>query len=161
MVINNAGVALDGFNAEVVKKTFQCNYYGTMQLTEKMLTLVRDGGRIVNIASMLGVLGENYSDAIKNRFKSVKAPGDVTKLMQEYQNAVEKNSYKEEWPESAYAVSKAGVISMTRTMATINKSKGSSTLLNSCCPGVSSPHFKHFLHFVIYCKPRTNRSCRN
>ena len=36
---------------------------------------------------------------------------------------------------AAYAVSKAGVIGMTRTIAMEAQQKGSTVLLNSCCPG--------------------------
>jgi len=52
--INNAGIALQGFDYEVVKETLQCNYYGTMEATQDFLPLMKDGGRIVNVASMVG-----------------------------------------------------------------------------------------------------------
>jgi carbonyl reductase 1 len=36
---------------------------------------------------------------------------------------------------AGYAVSKAGVVGMTKTIGTIEKGKGSNVLINSCCPG--------------------------
>ena len=47
LLINNAGIALDGFNADVVKKTLHTNYYSTKDLTEELLPLLKKGGRVV------------------------------------------------------------------------------------------------------------------
>jgi carbonyl reductase 1 len=135
ILINNAGIALDGFDAPMVKKTLHCNYYGTMQAMQQLLPHIRDGGRLVNVASMAGRLTTKYSDAITERFQSSKTPGDVTALMEDFTKAVESNSYQGSWPASAYAVSKAGVIGMTRAIALQNAKSGSKVLINSCCPG--------------------------
>ena len=136
-LINNAGIAMNGFDLNVVKTTLGCNYYGTLAMTEKMLPQIRDGGRLVNVASVAGRLGSKYSDAIKKRFLGAKGVADVNSLMEDFTEAVAKNVYQAQgWPGAAYAVSKAGEIAFTKVIAQEQqKAKGSNVLINVCCPG--------------------------
>jgi len=134
-LINNAGVALNGFDINVVKSTLHCNYYGTLAATQLLLPQIRDGGRLVNVASTGGRLGSKYSSAVKSRFLNAKSVEDVSELMEEFTSAVEKGSYEKDWPGAAYGVSKAGEIASTKCIALENAKKGSKTLINSCCPG--------------------------
>jgi NAD(P)-dependent dehydrogenase (short-subunit alcohol dehydrogenase family) len=73
ILVNNAGVALDeadfssptGFNTastvsqEILKKTFETNFFGLIALTQALLPLIKKApaGRIVNLSSILGSLG--------------------------------------------------------------------------------------------------------
>lgn len=134
-LINNAAIAMQGFDANVVKGTLHSNYYGTLHATQLLLPHIKNGGRLVNVASMSGHLSSNYSDSIKSRFLAAQAPEDITKLMQEFTTAVENGSHQKDWPSAAYAVSKAGIIGFTRVIARQNRESGSETLINSCCPG--------------------------
>ena len=134
-LINNAGIAMNGFDVDVVQKTLHCNYYGTMQAMQQLLPHIRDGGRLVNVASTSGNLTSKYSNAIRQRFLDSKTPEAVTALMEDFTKAVENNSYQGIWPGAAYAVSKAGVIGVTRAFAMQNAKSGSKILINSCCPG--------------------------
>ena len=134
-LVNNAGVALDGFDADIVKKTLHCNYYGTMEATKQLLPHMRDGGRIVNVASMSGLIDSRYSAPIRKRFLTADDPEQITQLMNEFATAVQQNQYEGIWPGAAYKVSKAGVIGMTKLLALENARTGSKTLINSCCPG--------------------------
>lgn len=137
-VINNAGLAMDGFNLNVVKTTLGCNYHGTLGATRAFLPLLRPegGGRIVNVASMSGYLNK-YSPAIRERFLNAQSVDDVTKLMDEFTSAVERGREKEEgWPSAAYATSKAGEIGMTLQIAREVEREGKKgVLVNVCCPG--------------------------
>jgi NAD(P)-dependent dehydrogenase (short-subunit alcohol dehydrogenase family) len=64
ILINNAGVALEGFNVglpstttdEVLGKTFETNFFAPVALTRTLLPLIKksDAGRIVNMSSILG-----------------------------------------------------------------------------------------------------------
>lgn len=60
VLINNAGVLLDeGDTAIVIEKlrgTLEVNLIGTIDFTEQMLPLMREGGHIVNISSTAGSL---------------------------------------------------------------------------------------------------------
>lgn len=134
-LINNAGIAMDGFNADVVKATLHCNYYGTMAATKQLLPHIRDGGRVVNVASLAGLIDSRYSAPIRKRFLDATKTEQVNELMEEFTTAVQNNTYQADWPGAAYKVSKAGVIGMTKTLAKDNAENGSRTLINACCPG--------------------------
>jgi len=135
VVVNNAGIAMNGFDDNVVKETLQCNYYGTLEATRDLLPLIKAGGRLVNVASTAGTLSK-YSSSIRSQFLSSKTVPEVTSLMESFKSAVSKGKEKEEgWPSAAYAVSKSGVIGMTRAIAEEVKKEGRGVLVNSCCPG--------------------------
>lgn len=120
----------------VVKQTLQCNYYGTLEATEAFLPLIRPGGRLVNIASVVGLLNSKYSESIREKFAASQTVRDVTNLMEAFSNAVQLGNHSQEgWPSAAYAVSKSGVIGMTRAIAKDEERRGRGVLVNSCCPG--------------------------
>jgi len=97
--------------------------------------LIKPEGRLVNVSSMAGHLNR-YPDSIRKQFLDAKSHDDITSLMQSFKKAAANGTTREEgWPMAAYAVSKAGVIGMTRTIAMEAQQKGSTVLLNSCCPG--------------------------
>jgi len=134
-VINNAGIAMDGFDANVVKTTLDCNYYKTLEASRAFLPLLKPTGRLVNVASMSGKLNK-YSEEVRNRFLASKTEDDVTSIMQDFATAVENGKEKEAgFPSAAYAVSKAGLIGGTKALARAQKEKGSGVLVNACCPG--------------------------
>ena len=55
-LINNAGVSLDGFNAEVARQTLAVNFFGVMHVTDALIGLVPESGNIVMVSSGLGEL---------------------------------------------------------------------------------------------------------
>ncbi|MCW3054562.1 MAG: short-chain dehydrogenase [Chthonomonadales bacterium] len=68
ILVNNAGVNLEAFEAkpsttsqETLRKTFDANFFGTVELTQAFLPLLlkSDAGRIVNLSSILGSLTEH------------------------------------------------------------------------------------------------------
>lgn len=138
ILINNAGIAMQGFNADVVKQTLHSNYYGTLEVTKQVLPQIRSGGRVVNVASAAGHLNSSYDASIRNRFLKATKTEEITTLMEEFLSAVRQDNYKGVWPGSAYRVSKAGVIGMTGTTAMEHARTDSKTLINSCCPGYVS-----------------------
>lgn len=84
---------------------------------------------------MAGSLNK-YSDDVRRRFLSAKTEDDVTGILQDFASAVEAGKEKDAgFPSAAYAVSKAGLIGSTNVLAMKEKEKGSSILINSCCPG--------------------------
>ncbi|EUC38938.1 hypothetical protein COCCADRAFT_31994 [Bipolaris zeicola 26-R-13] len=135
-VINNAGIALDGYNADLVKKTLNCNYYKTLEASHAFLPLLKPTGRLINIASMSGKLNK-YSEPVRNRFLAAKSEADITAIMQDFVAAVEAGKEKERgFPTAGYAVSKAGLIGVTKILAKQVKESGREGLLvNACCPG--------------------------
>lgn len=137
VLINNAGIALQGFDSNVVKETLHTNYYGTLEATQGLLPHIKQGGRLVNMSSIVGRLNK-YSDEIRNAFL-LAAKTDVpavTALMQQFQEAVDAGREKEAgFPSAAYAVSKAGETAFTKVIAMEESKKGSKVLINACCPG--------------------------
>ncbi|KAK0267402.1 hypothetical protein LTR35_016351 [Friedmanniomyces endolithicus] len=142
MVINNAGImfdgiAMQGFDANVVKVTLHTNYYGTLEATRDLLPLLREGGRMVNVSSMAGKLNK-YSDEIRNAFIQA-AKTDVpavTALMEKFKAAVAEGKEKQAgFPSAAYAVSKAGETAFTKAIAMEEAKRNRGVLVNACCPG--------------------------
>ena len=119
----------------MVERLLQCNYYGTLNATRSFLPLVRDGGRLVNMSSLVGELNKKYSESIRSAFASSKTVDDVNKLMESFTSAVREGRHIEKgWPRRAYVVSKSGVTGMTRAIALEHKQQGGKVLVNSCCP---------------------------
>ena len=112
VLVNNAGIALDGFDAELAKKTLEVNYYGTLEACQDLLPLVRGRGRVVNLSSMAGSLGK-YSPKVQEAFRSAKAVPEVTKLVEQFKTAMRENRVEQEgFTKAAYAFSKASITAM-------------------------------------------------
>lgn len=153
VLINNAGIALTGFgivhllslmklklmkvDANVAKDTIHTNYYGTLAMIQDFLPLLRPGGKLVNVASESGKLNK-YPSALQESFikaseTSVKA---CSALMESFIAGVKAGKHEAEgWPSAAYAVSKAGVIAMTKAIAMEEAKNDRGILVNACCPG--------------------------
>lgn len=144
LLINNAGIALDGFDSKVVKDTLHTNYYSTKDLTELLLPDMKQGGRVVSVASVAGKLS-GYSPELTKRFESVRKTSEVDQLMADFQKAVDNDTYSADgWVSSAYKVSKAGLIAVHNAWAEQYKNDPRGILINSCCPGyVDSRMTKH------------------
>lgn len=137
VLVNNAGIAMNGFDDNVVKGTIHTNYYGTLSMTQNLLPLIRPGGRLVNVASMSGHLSK-YSAALQKSFISASqsSVSACTALMEKFSSDVKSGRHVAEgWPSAAYAVSKAGVIAMTKAIAAEEQKSGRGVLVNSACPG--------------------------
>jgi carbonyl reductase 1 len=138
---NAAFIILDN---NVVEKTLECNYYGSLEVTQAFLPLIKPTGRLVNVSSTSGKLNR-YSDSIRSRFLNAKSVADTTALMEDFKAAVKAREEKERgWPSAAYAVSKAGMTGMTKAIAREERERGGKRLINACCPGwVDTDMTKH------------------
>ena len=56
VLVNNAGIALDGFDAEVARRTIETNFLGPLRVTDGLLDLISAGGNIVMVSSGAGEL---------------------------------------------------------------------------------------------------------
>lgn len=120
-----------------MKGTIHTNYYGTLAMTQDILHLIRPGGRLVNVASMSGQLSQ-FPAPLKESFISASktSVSACTALMEKFALDVKSGNHKAEgWPSAAYAVSKAGVIAMTKAVAAEEEKRGRDVLVNACCPG--------------------------
>lgn len=88
-LVNNAGILLDDPNIAtldigVLKKTFHTNFFGTVELTEKLIPLMRAKSHIINITSDWGSFSESHFDAFHPAYKMSKTALNMyTKLLAE------------------------------------------------------------------------------
>ncbi|KAH8679600.1 hypothetical protein BGZ60DRAFT_234213 [Tricladium varicosporioides] len=137
-LVNNAGIAMTGFDNNVVKETLHTNYYGTLQMTQSILPQIRPGGRLVNVASMAGLISGRYSSSLRNAFVSASQTSveACNSLMEKFAADVKAGNHQAEgWPSTAYSVSKAGEIAYTKLIAGEEARRGREVLVNVCCPG--------------------------
>ncbi len=86
-LINNAGVLIEKWDAseiniEQLKKTFEINVFGTIELTEKLFPRLNPKAHIINITSDWGSFNEQNFDAFQPHYKMSKAALNMyTKLL--------------------------------------------------------------------------------
>lgn len=87
ILINNAAILLDVSNQlnvdlQLLKKTFEVNVFGTIELTELILPYMNAGGHIINISSEWGAFSESNFNALHPHYKMSKAALNMyTKLL--------------------------------------------------------------------------------
>lgn len=145
-LVNNAGIALDGFDARVAEKTLEVNFFGALHVTERLLPLMEEHGRIVMVSSGVGELG-GQSAQVRRRFDPPPPKEELLALMHEFVQDVRSGEYSAKgWPGSAYRVSKVGLNALTRLLA--EELKARHLLVNAVCPGwvrtrMGGPHASH------------------
>lgn len=133
-LVNNAGIAMTGFDAEVARRTIACNVSGAVAVTDALLGLLGDGGTITNVSSGMGELSY-LSGELAARFAD---PGldraGLDALMRQFVADVAADRWSDAgWPRSAYQVSKVGLNAFTRVLG--RELGGSAIRVNAVCPG--------------------------
>jgi len=131
-LVNNAGISMKGFDANVVEGTLAVNFFGALRVTRALSPLVVDGGSVVMVSSGMGELNA-YSPAIKARFldEALSVEGLVA-LVGEFAAGVRAGRHEADgWPSSAYRVSKAALNALTRILAR----QSARVHINAVCPG--------------------------
>ncbi|XP_068126559.1 carbonyl reductase [NADPH] 1-like [Hyperolius riggenbachi] len=144
VLINNAGIAFKvadttpfGIQAEVTLRT---NFFGTRDVCNELLPLVKPYGRVVNISSMAGPRAlAQCSPQLQERFCSdTLTEEELIKLMEKFVEDAKNGVHQEKgWPNTAYGVSEIGLTVLSKIQARQLKEtrKGEGILLNACCPG--------------------------
>jgi NAD(P)-dependent dehydrogenase (short-subunit alcohol dehydrogenase family) len=134
VLVNNAGISMDGFNDHVVETTLGINYFGALAVTEGLLPVIADGGSVVFVSSGMGEL-HAYSPAIRSRFADAKLTREkLVALVDEFVAGVRANRHAQEgWPSSAYRVSKAAMIALAKVLARDLAARH--IRVNAACPG--------------------------
>lgn len=132
-LVNNAGVAMEGFDAHVAEHTVAVNFFGPLHVTERLLPLVEPHGRIVMVSSSLAWLSD-YPPSLRNRFDPPPPRETLLAHLRAFVEDVRTGMYERRgWPGSAYRVSKLGLNALTRLMA--EELKPRHLLVNAVCPG--------------------------
>ena len=118
VLVNNAAVALDGFDGAVARNTIAINFLGPLRVTDALLGVLVDGSNIVMVSSGAGELS-GFPEVIRKKFLDPGLTRDrLVDLMASFVKDVEEGRYRRAgWPASAYRVSKAGLNALVRILA--------------------------------------------
>ncbi len=136
VLVNNAGTSLDGFSADVAKRTLDVNFFGPMNITDALLPHLRPGARIVMVSSGMGELS-HVGPQLRKLFDNVALDRTtLVELMHSFPRDVAAGVHeKNGWPSNAYSVSKVGLNALTRVLARELANDNRGILVNSVCPG--------------------------
>jgi NAD(P)-dependent dehydrogenase (short-subunit alcohol dehydrogenase family) len=133
VLVNNAGIAMDGFNAEVAKRTLEVNFFGPLRVTDSLLPFMPDGGNIVMVSSGMGEVS-CLAPPLRSRLLDPRlSRDDLVELMGSFVRDVALGRHSEAgWPSSAYRVSKAGLNALVRILT---RDLAGRIRVNAVCPG--------------------------
>ncbi|CAF0978708.1 unnamed protein product [Adineta steineri] len=141
VIINNAGIVPRDNTIQAARETQVTNYYGVKMLNEHLIPLLREHGRVVNVASSIGPMALHcFSKDLQEKYTSeTLTKGQLDLLVEEFlsayeSNNVEKIGYRPDLPYLAYGVSKVALIALTRIEAR-QYSGAQNIFIYSVCPG--------------------------
>uniref|UniRef100_A0AC35U4Z6 Carbonyl reductase (NADPH) n=1 Tax=Rhabditophanes sp. KR3021 TaxID=114890 RepID=A0AC35U4Z6_9BILA len=139
VLINNAGFAFDNDAKETpiqqADYTIGINYYGTKRVSNALIPFIKEGGRIVNVCSMMGKMGSVYSSEKIALFNnSCYTIETIDKFVEDYKKYCEPDARKENgYAASAYRTSKVAEIALTVLQSRQLSEKNIKAI--ACCPG--------------------------
>jgi NAD(P)-dependent dehydrogenase (short-subunit alcohol dehydrogenase family) len=138
ILINNAAIAFYApkLDEEIASKTINTNYFATLNVVEKFLPLINNGGRVVNVSSMAGYMVK-YPQHLGNQlFSETLTIEQLNGLVNQFVHDVKNNTILQQgWPRSSYAVSKTALTVATRILAQDETYRSKNILINAVCPG--------------------------
>lgn len=134
--IPRAGVAAK----DEARPMIACNSHGTLRVLRAFLPILRPDGRMVIVASSLGVLAR-LPEPLRQRFITTNAdPDAINRAMDAYVESVEAGRAEAEgWPGWVNIPSKVGQVAVTRAFARLVKQTGAlprGALINISNPGL-------------------------
>jgi len=144
VLVNNAAIAYKGAStapfdeqAEVTNKT---NYFGTLNVCNALIPLIREGGRVVHVGSRGGHMAfANMAAPLQERFDSAQLTvEELSKLISSFIAATKAGDHQRKgWPNSAYGVSKAGITALCAIQQREYDAAhpGNDVIFSVCCPG--------------------------
>ncbi len=136
VLVNNAGVAMQGFDAEVARRTIEVNFFGPLHVTTRLLPVLKPAASVVMVSSGLGELS-HVSPALRARLLDPSLTREaLVSLMESFVRDVAAGRHAAQgWPSSAYSVSKVGLNTLTRILARELESDPRRIRVNAACPG--------------------------
>lgn len=136
VLVNNAGISLDGFDAEIARRTLEVNFFGAVRTTDRLLPLMRGGARIVMVSSGMGELSA-LGATLRARVESPTL--DRAELMELANRFVEEiasgTHTRSGYPSNAYRVSKIAMNAYVRVLARELRDDARGICVNAACPG--------------------------
>lgn len=117
LVVANAGIAMEGFDARVAATTVDTNYFGVLRIVEAVLPLLRPRARLVLVSSGMGQR-DQLAPALRDRLDLDRLGRDeLSALMRQFVADVQAGRHREAgWPSAAYATSKIGVTALAHVL---------------------------------------------
>lgn len=134
ILVNNAAIALDGFDGEVARQTLAVNTWAPLALTEALQPIFSKGASVVMVSSGMGELSCLAPPLRRSFDRPDLTVAALRDLMEKFVLDVESGRYQREgWPRSAYSVSKVGLNALTRILA--RNLRAHDVAVNAVCPG--------------------------
>jgi len=140
ILVNNAGFAYKGAAVEPfweqAQNTIEINFFGTVRVSNALIPLLREGGRVVNVGSMAGSISlvqdkKLRDELMRDNLTLEELTGHIRSFVQETKEGTHQ---KEGWPNTAYGTSKIAVHCLTRIQAR-DPLLPRGAVVNVCCPG--------------------------
>lgn len=132
-IVSNAGIALDGFDVEVVQKTLAVNYFGATAIVRALEDRLVPGSRVVMVSSAMGAL-DGFDKRVRARFERPASYAAIDEALAAFEAHVrDGRETAEGWPRSAYRVSKVALNAWTRLYA--EELRARDVHVNAVCPG--------------------------
>jgi carbonyl reductase 1 len=141
IVISNAAARRtpERSDAETVREFIDTNNHGTQRMINAFWPIMREGGRLIVVASAFGSL-RYLPEHLHAKFDTETAGlDDIEAVMEEYVALVESGRADDEgWPSSINIASKIGQVASTRVAARIHReqARAHDILINAACPGL-------------------------
>lgn len=134
VLVNNAGIALDGFDADVARRTLAVNCFGVMTVVDHLLPLLSPHGRIVMVSSGMGQVAELTPELQAMFLDPTMTRERLVDLMHTFVRDVAAGQHTQRgWPSNAYRISKVSLNVFTRLLA--KELADTPMRVNAVCPG--------------------------
>jgi len=142
VLVNNAGFAFKGsdttefgIQAEV---TLGINFFGTLNVSDALLPIIREGGRVVNVSSFVIKYSlPKCSQEIRDKLDSPDLTQEqLVQIMNDFIKFAKEGTHQENgFSNSAYGMSKVGMTYLSHVYARQMTKDKRNILVNACSPG--------------------------
>ncbi|HNO69327.1 MAG TPA: SDR family NAD(P)-dependent oxidoreductase [Pseudomonadota bacterium] len=134
-LVNNAGIALEGFNLDIVRRTLAVNFYGAERATFAFLPLLARQGKVVMVSSGMADRSA-LGPSLRARFSTPLSRAELHALLADFEQSVATGQHRAHgWPQSAYRVSKLALNVLCETLSRELADDPRDLVINACCPG--------------------------
>lgn len=134
-LVNNAGIALQGFDEHVASRTVDVNYRGAVRVTDALLPRLAHDANIVMVSSGSGELSRVSPELARELSDPNLGRLRLEALLKEFVAAVRERENLGGWPRNAYCVSKVAMNAFTRILARELSADPRRIKVNAVCPG--------------------------